>query len=91
MTIFSTSFVIEVMSLSHVGLFATPWTAAYQAPPSMGFFQTRVLEWVAISFSRGIFLTKGSNLGLPQCRQMNYHLSHQGSHLSLGKYKLKPQ
>ena len=24
-------------SLSHVQLFATPWTAAYQAPPSMGF------------------------------------------------------
>ena len=23
--------------LSHVQLFATPWTAAYQAPPSMGF------------------------------------------------------
>ena len=24
-------------SLSHVGLFETPWTAAYQAPPSRGF------------------------------------------------------
>ena len=24
-------------SLSHVRLVATPWTAAYQAPPSMGF------------------------------------------------------
>ena len=24
-------------SLSHVRLFATPWSAAYQAPPSMGF------------------------------------------------------
>ena len=27
----------KVKSLSHVRLFATPWTAAYQAPPSMGF------------------------------------------------------
>ena len=26
-------------------LLATPWTAAYQAPPSMGFFQARVVEW----------------------------------------------
>ena len=26
---------------------ATPWTAAYQAPLSMGFFQARVLEWGA--------------------------------------------
>ena len=24
-------------SLSHVRLFATPWTVAYQAPPSIGF------------------------------------------------------
>ena len=28
---------IKVKSLSRVGLLATPWTAAYQAPPSMGF------------------------------------------------------
>ena len=27
----------ERKSLSHVLLLATPWTAAYQAPPSMGF------------------------------------------------------
>ena len=28
---------VKVKSFSHVWLFATPWTAAYQAPPSMGF------------------------------------------------------
>ena len=28
---------VEVKSLSHVWLLATPWTAAHQAPPSMGF------------------------------------------------------
>ena len=28
---------VKVESLSHVWLFTTPWTAAYQAPPSMGF------------------------------------------------------
>ena len=28
---------LEVKSLSRVRLFATPWTVAYQAPPSMGF------------------------------------------------------
>ena len=42
---------MKVKSLSRVQLFATPWTAAYQAPPSMGFFQARVLEWGAIAFS----------------------------------------
>ena len=38
-------------SLSHVRFLATPWIAAYQAPPSMGFFQTRVLELGAIAVS----------------------------------------
>ena len=28
---------VKVKSLSRVQLFATPWTTAYQAPPSMGF------------------------------------------------------
>ena len=43
-----------------------------------GIFQGRVLEWVAISFSRGIFLTQGLNPGPLHCRQMLYCLSHQG-------------
>ena len=32
------------------------------------------------SFLPGMFLTQGSNLALPHCRQSLYHLSHQGSH-----------
>ena len=47
-----------------------------------GIFQARVLEWVAISFSRGSSWprarTQGSNTGLLHCRQMLYPLSHQG-------------
>ena len=39
-----------VFVFSHVWLFVTPWTVAHQAPLLMGF---RVLEWVAISSSRG--------------------------------------
>ena len=34
-----------------------------------GISQVRILEWVAIPFSRGIFLTQGSNLHL-------FHLLH---------------
>ena len=30
---------MKVKSLSLVRLLATPWTVAYQAPPSMGFFR----------------------------------------------------
>ena len=44
---------MKVKSLSRVRLLATPWTAAYQAPPSMGFFQARVLEWGAIALGEG--------------------------------------
>ena len=44
----------------------------YSPPGSSvhGILQAKILEWVAISFSRGIFLTQGSNPGLPHCRQM---------------------
>ena len=43
-----------------------------------GILQARVLELVAISFSRGIFPTQGLNPGLLHCRQILYHLNHQG-------------
>ena len=34
--------------------FVTLWTVVCQAPMSMRFFQARILEWVAISSSRGL-------------------------------------
>ena len=48
-----------VKSFSCVRLFVIPRTAAHQAPLSMGFFQARILEWVAISFSRGFSWPRG--------------------------------
>ena len=44
-----------------------------------GISQARMLEWVAISFSRGVCPTQRSNPGLLHCRQILYWLSHQGS------------
>jgi len=41
-------------------------------------FQARILEWVAISFSRG-FPNPGIKLGLLHCRQILYRLSYNGS------------
>ena len=38
----------KVRSLSRVQLFATPWTVAYQAPPSMEF--SRQEYWRGLSF-----------------------------------------
>ena len=41
--------------------------------------RVRILEWVAIPLLQGIFPTQRLNLGLPQCRQILYLLSHKGS------------
>ena len=38
--------------------------------------QARILEWVAIPFSRGIFPTQGLNPGLLHDRRILYSLSH---------------
>ena len=50
------------------------------SPPgssARGIFQARVLECIVIAFSRVIFPTQGSNLGLLHCRQILYCLNHQ--------------
>ena len=63
-------------SLSRVWLFATPWTAAHQAPLSTEF--SRQTYWSGLPFPipKGcIFLTQGLNLGLVHCGQILYHLS----------------
>ena len=40
-------------SFSRVQFFATLWTVGHQDPLSMTFLQARILEWVAMPFSRG--------------------------------------
>ena len=40
---------VKVKSLSRAGLLATPWTAAYQAPPSMGFSKQEYWSGVPLS------------------------------------------
>ena len=64
--------------LSRVRLCATPWTVACQAPPSMGF--PRQEYWSGLPFpSPGDLPNPGLKPGLLHCRQILYHLSHQGS------------
>ena len=54
----------EVKSLSCVQLFATPWTVAYQAPPSMGF--SRQEYWSGLPFpSPGDIPDPGIEVGSP--------------------------
>ena len=55
---------VKVKSLSSTRLFATPWTVAYQAPPSMGF--SRQEYWSGLPFpSPGDLPNPGITLGSP--------------------------
>ena len=49
-------------SLSRVRLFATPWTAAHQAPPSVEFSQAKLLEWAAIALRRDKYADFSSHI-----------------------------
>ena len=44
---------LNVKSLSHAWLLVTPWTAAYQAPPSMGFSRQQYWSGVPLPAPRG--------------------------------------
>ena len=55
---------VKLKFLSHVRLFATPWTVAYQAPPSLGF--SRQEYWSGVPFpSPGDLPNPGIEPGSP--------------------------
>ena len=55
---------MKVKSLSHVQLFATPWTVVYQSSQSMGF--SRQEYWTGLPFpSPGDLPDPGIELGSP--------------------------
>ena len=67
-----------MLSCSATFDFAIPWTVACQAPLSMGF--SRQEYWSGLPGpSPGDLPHPGLNPGLLHCRQILYHLSHQGS------------
>ena len=51
---------VKVKLLSRVQLFATPWTAAHQAPPSMGF--SRQEYWSGVPLPSPFLLLLGLNV-----------------------------
>jgi len=53
----------KVKSLSHVRLFATPWTTAHQAPPSMGF--SRQKYWSGVPLPSPFSCSVTSNSATP--------------------------
>ena len=54
---------VKVKLLSRVQLFATPWTVAYQAPPSMGF--SRQEYWSGLPFPSPDLPNPGIEPGSP--------------------------
>ena len=48
---------VKVKSLSRARLLATPWTTAYQAPPSMGFSRQEYLSGVPLPFPHDILVS----------------------------------
>ena len=53
---------MKVKSLSRVRLFATPWTAAHQVPPSMGFSRQGYWSGVPLpSPIKALIPSKGCN------------------------------
>ena len=63
-------------SLSHIPTLCDPMDYTVH-----GILQVRILEWVAFPFSKGIFLTQGSNPGLLHCRRIFLPAQSQGKPL----------
>ena len=70
--------------LSHVQLFATPWTVAHQAPLSMGFSRQNIRVGCH-SLLQGIFPIQGSNLSLLYYRRILYPSEWTSEQLSTTK------
>ena len=61
---------VHVKSLQSCLTVFNPMECSLPGSSVHGTLQARILQWFAISFSRGIFPTQGLNLGLPHCRQI---------------------
>ena len=84
---YDVSEVSEVNSLSHVQLFATPWTAAHQVPPCMGF--SRQEYWSGLQFPSLPVLIQCSSVTqscLTLCNPMNCSMSGPPVHHQLPEF-----
>ena len=68
----------EVKSLSHVRLFATPWTVSYQVPPSIGFSRQEYWSGVPLPSPR----TSELFINSPKIDVGAYHTATCCRHLS---------
>ena len=66
---------MKVKSLSRVRLLATPWTAAHQAPPSLGFSRQEYWSGVPlpspnykVAMTKYVTIHKAVNIEFAQCK-----------------------
>ena len=70
---------VKVLFAQSCGTLCDPMNYSPPGSSVHGIFQARILEWVAISFSRGSSQPRDPTWGLLHSRQILYSLSHQGS------------
>ena len=76
---------IVLSRFSRVQLFCDPKDCSLPGSSVHGIFQARILEWVAITFSRE-YSNPGFEPSLLHCRQILYHLSCWGFLIYFKKY-----
>ena len=62
---------VKVKALSRVRLFVTPWTAAYQAPPSMGFSRQEYWSGVPLPSPNLLCSKTPLNVAITSCLQFH--------------------
>ena len=78
---------VKVKSLSRVRPLAAPWTAAHQAPPSMGF--SRQKYWSGVPLPSPDWYANGSQIIWPNsegCALLSHPHHGSFSHLDMGKF-----
>ena len=78
---------VKVKSLSRVQLSATPWTAAYQAPPSMGF--SRQKYWSGVPLPSPKLSFTNDNLSFYHFNPDNLWKSMKKERYGKGKKRMK--
>ena len=80
---------LSPVRLSPVRLLSTPWTAAYQAPPSMGFARQEYWSWVPLPSHKRTEIHPNSFIPLSRAKWQDIHTwtFETGTYLSLQSLK----
>ena len=74
---------VKAKSLSRVWLLVTPWTAAYQAPPSMGFSRQKYWNGVPLPSLKLLYRVANNICRYCTLWEVEFNSSHQALHDSI--------